>query len=158
MRILRIISRLLDYPRAELLTHRADLALEIGKSRELSPQMRSRLQAALGSLCDGDLMDAQENYGLLFDQGRSVSLHLFEHVHGESRDRGQAMVDLIDVYSHRGTVVRDAQHQVTAEPVEEGTDGFKDVAVEFGTGGFELNRNTFALLKDGLQLGRGHFF
>ncbi len=47
-------------------------------------------------------MDAQENYGLLFDQGRSVSLHLFEHVHGESRDRGQAMVDLIDVYRKNG--------------------------------------------------------
>jgi nitrate reductase delta subunit len=53
-------------------------------------------------LSDGDLMDAQENYGLLFDQGRSVSLHLFEHVHGESRDRGQAMVDLIDVYRKNG--------------------------------------------------------
>ena len=31
---------------------------------------------------------------LLFDRTRSLSLHLFEHVHGESRDRGQAMIDL----------------------------------------------------------------
>jgi nitrate reductase delta subunit len=102
MRILKIISRLLDYPQPELLTYRADLALEIGESREISPQMRSRLLDALNVLADGDLMDAQENYGLLFDQGRSVSLHLFEHVHGESRDRGQAMVDLIDVYRKNG--------------------------------------------------------
>jgi nitrate reductase delta subunit len=102
MRILKIISRLLDYPRPELLTYRADMALEIGESREISPQMRLRLLGALGFLCDGELMDAQENYGLLFDQGRSVSLHLFEHVHGESRDRGQAMVDLIDVYRKNG--------------------------------------------------------
>ena len=102
MRILKIISRLLDYPRAELMIHRADLALAIGESREISPQMRLRLLEALAFLCDGELMDAQENYGILFDQGRSVSLHLFEHVHGESRDRGQAMVDLIDVYRKNG--------------------------------------------------------
>lgn len=102
MRILKIISRLLDYPRPELRSHRADLALAISESREISPPMRLRLLDALGVLCDGDLMDAQENYGLLFDQGRSVSLHLFEHVHGESRDRGQAMVDLIDVYRKNG--------------------------------------------------------
>jgi len=102
MRILKIISRLLDYPRAELHAYRADLALEIGESREVSPQMRLRLLEALTQLGGGELMDAQENYGLLFDQGRSLSLHLFEHVHGESRDRGQAMVDLIDIYRRNG--------------------------------------------------------
>jgi len=105
MRILKILSCLLDYPTAEVLSHRAELALGIGESREISPQMRLRLLDALASLCDGELMDAQENYGLLFDQGRSVSLHLFEHVHGESRDRGQAMVDLIEVYSKNGFVL-----------------------------------------------------
>jgi nitrate reductase delta subunit len=46
----------------------------------------------------GDLYDLQERYGLLFDRTRSLSLHLFEHVHGESRDRGQAMVDLLKLY------------------------------------------------------------
>ena len=102
MRLLKIISCLLDYPKPELLTYRADLALEIEESREVSPQMRLRLLDALGALCDGELMDAQENYGLLFDQGRSVSLHLFEHVHGESRDRGQAMVDLMEIYRTNG--------------------------------------------------------
>ena len=102
MRILKIISRLLDYPGQELLTYRADLALEIGDSRQISPDMRLRLLDVLRVISDGDLMDAQENYGLLFDQGRSVSLHLFEHVHGESRDRGQAMVDLMTVYRNNG--------------------------------------------------------
>jgi len=102
MRILKIISRLLDYPGPDLQTYRAELALAIGECREISPQMRLRLLEAQALLCDGDMMDAQENYGLLFDQGRSVSLHLFEHVHGESRDRGQAMVDLIDVYRGNG--------------------------------------------------------
>ena len=34
----------------------------------------------------------------------SLSLHLFEHVHGESRDRGQALVDLRAQYEKAGLV------------------------------------------------------
>jgi nitrate reductase delta subunit len=102
MRILKVISRLLDYPGAELQTYRAELAMAISEAREISPQMRLDLLGVLEQLGESDLMDVQESYGLLFDQGRSVSLHLFEHVHGESRDRGQAMVDLIEVYGQNG--------------------------------------------------------
>jgi nitrate reductase delta subunit len=102
MRILKVISRLLDYPVEELKTCRADLAMAISEAREISPQMRLGLLAVLAQLGGDELLDAQENYGVLFDQGRSVSLHLFEHVHGESRDRGQAMVDLIEVYGRHG--------------------------------------------------------
>jgi hypothetical protein len=41
-------------------------------------------------------------YVRLFDRGRALSLHLFEHIHGESRDRGQAMVNLLEVYRQHG--------------------------------------------------------
>jgi nitrate reductase delta subunit len=102
MRILKVISRLLDYPVAEIRDYRADLAMEISAAREISPDMRGELLQVLQSLCAGELMDVQESYGLLFDQGRSLSLHLFEHVHGESRDRGQAMVDLMNIYQQNG--------------------------------------------------------
>ena len=40
-----------------------------------------------------------------FDAGRATSLHLFEHVHGDSRDRGQAMVDLNALYRKSGFVL-----------------------------------------------------
>ena len=53
-------------------------------------------------MATGDLYDLQERYVLLFDRTRSLSLHLFEHVHGESRDRGQAMVDLKTIYENGG--------------------------------------------------------
>lgn len=53
-------------------------------------------------ICDGDLLDMQENYVGMFDKGRATSLLLFEHVHGESRDRGQAMVDLMEEYRTNG--------------------------------------------------------
>ena len=51
---------------------------------------------------DADPLDAQERWLLLFDRGRAMSLLLFEHIHGESRDRGQAMVDLIEAYRKNG--------------------------------------------------------
>jgi nitrate reductase molybdenum cofactor assembly chaperone len=54
------------------------------------------------TLAAADLLDLQERYVALFDRGRALSLHLFEHVHGESRDRGQAMVDLRDRYEAQG--------------------------------------------------------
>ena len=38
----------------------------------------------------------------LFDRGRATFLHLFEHVHGDSRERGQALVDLARVYERAG--------------------------------------------------------
>jgi nitrate reductase delta subunit len=56
----------------------------------------------LEEIAAGDLYDLQERYVLLFDRTRSLSLHLFEHVHGESRDRGQAMVDLKALYERHG--------------------------------------------------------
>src|SRR3546814_4272245 len=63
---------------------------------------RSDLRAFMETLKATDLMETQSNYISLFDQSRSLSLHLFEHIHGESRDRGQAMVDLLQHYRATG--------------------------------------------------------
>jgi len=60
--------------------------------------LREKLEKLIGEIETGDLLDLQERYVFLFDRTRSLSLHLFEHVHGESRDRGQAMVDLRTLY------------------------------------------------------------
>ena len=61
----------------------------------------------MNEIATGDLYDLQERYVVLFDRSRSLSLHLFEHVHGESRDRGQAMVDLKSLYEDTGSNRRD---------------------------------------------------
>ncbi len=53
-------------------------------------------------LLASDPLEAQDRWLSLFDRGRSMSLLLFEHIHGESRDRGQAMVDLIEAYRKNG--------------------------------------------------------
>lgn len=41
----------------------------------------------------------------MFERGRATSLLLFEHVHAESRDRGQAMVDLMNQYQQAGLLI-----------------------------------------------------
>lgn len=105
MQILKVIALLLDYPRDNVRQHRADLALAISHATEISPDTRSALLANLGDIYEGELLDAEVGYSNLFDQGRALSLHLFEHVHGESRDRGQAMVDLLQVYESHGFAI-----------------------------------------------------
>ncbi len=105
MQILKVISLLLDYPTEQLLEGRAELAQAIDAAREISPQQRGALQELLALIGDNDLMDGQEHYGALFGRGRSLSLLLFEHVHGESRDRGQAMVDMLAQYEAAGFAI-----------------------------------------------------
>ena len=105
MRILKVISLLLDYPTEQLVAGRDELDQAIATSREISPAQRSALIELLNLICDNDLMDGQEHYGALFGRGRSLSLLMFEHVHGESRDRGQAMVDLMAQYEEAGFAI-----------------------------------------------------
>ena len=105
MQILKVISLLLDYPVESLREGYLELAKAISGAREISPEQRGELRLLLEELSGGELMDAQERYSELFDKGRALSLLLFEHVHGESRDRGQAMVDLMAQYEAAGFAI-----------------------------------------------------
>ncbi len=99
---LKIISLLLSYPTQELLDAAPELKAALADDT-LTGDREKRLIANLVDDIGGlDLYDAQERYVFLFDRTRSLSLHLFEHVHGESRDRGQAMVDLMAMYENGG--------------------------------------------------------
>jgi nitrate reductase delta subunit len=105
MRILKVISLLLDYPDEALQGAHAELEAALGGAREISPDQRGALLRLLDELAREELMDVQERYTELFDRGRALSLLLFEHVHGESRDRGQAMVDLMAQYEAAGFAI-----------------------------------------------------
>src|SRR5690606_10246181 len=105
MRILKVISLLLDYPEEALREAHGELDEAISGAREISPDQRGALLRLLDELCRDELMDVQERYTELFDRGRALSLLLFEHVHGESRDRGQAMVDLMAQYEAAGFAI-----------------------------------------------------
>lgn len=98
----KALSVLLSYPTADL-KEAADDIRGILHAEKLAPAwVLLRLEPLLGELRRLDLFELQERYVFLFDRTRSLSLHLFEHVHGESRDRGQAMVDLKTLYARGG--------------------------------------------------------
>jgi nitrate reductase delta subunit len=96
---LKALSALLTYPTAELSAAIPELREALDREGLLPRRQRDRLDRIMTEIASVDIYDLQERYVLLFDRSRSLSLHLFEHVHGESRDRGQAMVDLAAHYA-----------------------------------------------------------
>ncbi|ROQ47622.1 respiratory nitrate reductase chaperone NarJ [Marinobacter sp. 3-2] len=102
MQVLKVLARVLEYPTEELQASKDALIAAVLEDSRLPRQNKEQLLRCVDMLCDGDLLDMQENYVGMFDKGRATSLLLFEHVHGESRDRGQAMVDLMEEYRTNG--------------------------------------------------------
>lgn len=100
--VLKIVSLLLSYPTRDLLNAGPELRDALDADTMTGPREKAWLGALIDDLAGHDLYDAEERYVLLFDRTRTLSLHLFEHVHGESRDRGQAMVDLAAMYDAQG--------------------------------------------------------
>jgi nitrate reductase delta subunit len=109
MQILKLIGCLLDYPDQTVVEHRADIDALV-KAADIEPTLRDRLLQFIDQRASQDLMQWQSEYDGLFERGRSLALWLFEHVHGESRDRGQAMVDLVDQYRQAGLEI--SQHEL----------------------------------------------
>lgn len=99
---LKILSLLLSYPGPDLQRAASEMVQLVRDDASLSATARAALLELIDDIAKGDLTDLQERYVFLFDRTRTLSLHLFEHVHGESRDRGQAMVDLMATYEAAG--------------------------------------------------------
>lgn len=106
---LKVLSALLAYPTAEMQKISDVLGTVLAADRLIPARIRAALQTLVDEFATGDLYDLQERYVLLFDRTRSLSLHLFEHVHGESRDRGQAMIDLKMQYERAGLAMSTAE-------------------------------------------------
>ncbi len=99
---LRALSALLHYPDEALRAAIPDIRSAIKAEGLLNAAQLRQLDPLILQLSGGELLASQEHYVEVFDRGRQHCLHLFEHVHGESRDRGQAMVDLRDRYLAAG--------------------------------------------------------
>jgi nitrate reductase delta subunit len=101
-RTLKALSALLTYPSEELRQAAPDIGTALLLEGVLDRGAVDALHPLLDELAQRDPYDLQERFVLLFDRSRSLSLNLFEHVHGESRARGQAMVDLLETYRAGG--------------------------------------------------------
>ena len=102
MKSYRALAALLHYPSAELAEAAGEVAALVKAEARLPRDAAAAIDRLAAQLTLGDLLSAQEAYVGLFDRSRSLSLHLFEHIHGESRDRGQAMVNLAAHYEAHG--------------------------------------------------------
>ena len=102
MNTYRVLSALLAYPDPAVLAECAELSRVLAEEGLLPAGHRRELDAFMAELADLDPLEAQERYVSLFDRNRSLSLHLYEHIHGESRDRGQAMVQLAELSRRHG--------------------------------------------------------
>jgi len=100
--VLRALGALLSYPRQELRQALPEIADVIRASPLIAERERGGLMALIDQLGREDLLVAEERYVEMFDRGRATSLNLFEHLHGESRDRGDAMVELRRLYDRAG--------------------------------------------------------
>lgn len=102
MKTFRALSALLAYPTADLQQAVPAIRQVIAAEGVIPPGDVAALDPLLDSLGFDDLYDLEERYVLLFDRSRTLSLNLFEHIHGEGRDRGGAMVDLLETYRAGG--------------------------------------------------------
>jgi nitrate reductase delta subunit len=100
--LFKAFSALLSYPGADMRAALPEIAEVVRTSSLVAQREQQGLLALVDELGEGDLLSVEERYVDLFDRGRALSLNLFEHLHGESRDRGTAMVDLKRLYQAAG--------------------------------------------------------
>jgi nitrate reductase delta subunit len=99
---LRVLARLLSYPDVQLRSDIDDMRQALRAEGALGPTRLAELDLLMLSLERRNPLELEADYVELFDRGHSTSLHLFEHVHGDSRDRGPAMIDLTQTYEKAG--------------------------------------------------------
>ncbi|EML1936956.1 MULTISPECIES: nitrate reductase molybdenum cofactor assembly chaperone [Providencia] len=156
---LKVISRLLDYPTEVLWQHRDELIEALEQANELPFTQAIQLMMFVREYLSEDLLDMQAQYCELFDRGRATSLLLFEHVHGESRDRGQAMVDLMAQYQQQGLALNSRElpdylpiylEYLTILVPEQTREGLQDIAPILALLGERLKQrqSRFGLLFD----------
>ena len=98
----RVLAALLSYPDPGMRGHLSEMREILRSEKAFSAARLAELENLISTLTDTAPMDVEAGYVQLFDRGRATSLHLFEHVHGDSRDRGPAMIDLAQTYEKAG--------------------------------------------------------
>ena len=106
---LRTLAALLAYPDADMRGFLPQMGTVLADERALGAERLAELDALIAHLSLGKPLAIEAAYVDLFDCGRATSLHLFEHVHGDSRERGPAMIDLAQTYEKAGLYLGEGQ-------------------------------------------------
>jgi len=106
---LRVLAALLGYPDAQMRGYLPQMREILRDERAVSVPRLAELEVLMDGLQRAEPLEAEAAYVELFDRGRATSLHLFEHVHGDSRDRGPAMIDLGQTYEKAGLILAEGE-------------------------------------------------
>lgn len=106
---LRVLAALLGYPDASLRGHLPEMRALLRAENALAPSRLAEIDVLMQTLGNADPLETEAAYVELFDRGRATSLHLFEHVHGDSRERGPAMIDLAQTYAQAGLLLAEGE-------------------------------------------------
>ena len=162
MKTFKILGLLLAYPKEELVRHLDDLMMVLDQEKLLPARQCKKIKAFAEELTSRDIYQSQEIYVELFDRGRAHCLHLFEHIHGESRDRGQAMVNLAEAYGEKGLYVATGElpdylplflEFLSLCPVEEAMDFLGDPITVIAAIGVKLKKrgSPYAVIFEALE-------
>ena len=158
---LRVMAALLGYPDAQMRTHLSEMRALIHAEAALPPARLAELDVLIDALEQAEQLVAEADYVELFDRGRGTSLHLFEHVHGDSRERGPAMIDLGQTYAKAGLMLAEGElpdylpavlEFVSTQPPREARDFLTEMAHIFNAifGALQARRSAYASVLGGL--------
>jgi nitrate reductase molybdenum cofactor assembly chaperone NarJ/NarW len=106
---LRALAWLLRYPNAEMRAALPDIRAALTSESSVSHSRLGEIERLIDRLAAIPALQAESEYVELFDRGRRTSLYLFEHVYGDSRDRGPAMIDLVKTYENAGLFLAESE-------------------------------------------------
>ncbi|HEX8758204.1 MAG TPA: nitrate reductase molybdenum cofactor assembly chaperone [Steroidobacteraceae bacterium] len=101
MRTYKVAALLLRYPEADWVGELAQLEWALEEERRANHRA-AEVIAPLLKFLEGPLLESQVHYVETFDRQPKHGLYLYEHLHGESRERGTAMVALLERYRQHG--------------------------------------------------------
>lgn len=162
MKTLKALAFLMAYPSADMQKAGDEISSVLKAEGWLSATTVRKIEKFMDECAAADIYDLQENYVDLFDRTPSLCLHLFEHVHGDSRDRGQALVELDMLYRERG-LENSSEHTpdylplfleylsiLSPDEARENLDGAIDVIAVLGER-LKKRESDYAVLFDALQ-------
>ena len=158
---LRVMAALLGYPDAQMRTYLSEMRELMHAEAALPPVRLAELDALIDALEHAEQLSAEADYVELFDRGRGTSLHLFEHVHGDSRERGPAMIDLGQTYAKAGLMLAEGElpdylpavlEFVSTQPPREARDFLTEMAHIFNAifGALQARGSAYASVLGGL--------
>ncbi len=97
-----IASQCLVYPEQSFLDRNTEL---LSMTHALAPKLREPLAKFLSSAGQMPLNQLQQHYVEIFDMRRKCSLFLTSWTHGDTRNRGMALVYFIQIYKRCGLLL-----------------------------------------------------